>query len=797
MYSTGFYPYEIGQSLRFNDDDTAYLSRAYSSSQTGTKATLSFWCKRSNLINEMFWQARDVNNSNSLRTYGYFESDRIRFYCYDSGGSLVLALITSQVFRDVSAWYHILVKLDTTQATASDRASIYVNGSKVTSFSTETYPSQNFAFRTVSSVYTDIGRNGGVSNELFDGYMADYYFIDGQALDPTSFGEFKSGVWIPKSYSGSYGTNGFYLDFGNSGSLGADSSGNGNNWTPNNLAATDQVPDSPTNNFATLNPLKNYANTLSNGNLDFVASNSTASIIFTTIGITSGKYYWECTQTAFSTNSGLMIGVAKDNVLMTTYPGGDANGWSYWGYDGSKYNNASGSAYGDTFGNNDVIGIAFDADAGTLTFYKNNVSQGTAFTGLTSGPYFPAFGDGFSTGGITASINFGQDSSFAGTKTAQGNTDARGIGDFYYAPPAGYLALCTANLPDPAIDPAQDDVPADYFNTVLYTGNNSTQSITGVGFQPDWTWIKARNTSLMGHILTDAVRGVGKTLISNATNAEDTNHEYGYLSVFDSDGFTVTAGSTNADRVNNSSYNYVSWNWLAGNGTSSNTDGTITSTVSANQKAGFSIVSYAGNGSGGSSVGHGLESKPEMYIIKSRGGATSWVAHHKDIGNNVLFLDTTAASTANSNYFSSYPNASTIYLSTNTAVNALGGNYIAYCFHSVEGYSKFGSYTGNGSTDGPFVYTGFRPAFVLWKNIASGENWLILDTVRDDHNVADHLLYPNLSNAEVFINNGQGIDILSNGFKPKVAGGGWINASGNTFIYMAFAEMPFKYANAR
>ena len=797
MYSTGFYPYEIGQSLRFNDDDTAYLSRAYSSSQTGTKATLSFWCKRSNLINEMFWQARDVNNSNSLRTYGYFESDRIRFYCYDSGGSLVLALITSQVFRDVSAWYHILVKLDTTQATASDRASIYVNGSKVTSFSTETYPSQNFAFRTVSSVYTDIGRNGGVSNELFDGYMADYYFIDGQALDPTSFGEFKSGVWIPKSYSGSYGTNGFYLDFGNSGSLGADSSGNGNNWTPNNLAATDQVPDSPTNNFATLNPLKNYANTLSNGNLDFVASNSTASIIFTTIGITSGKYYWECTQTAFSTNSGLMIGVAKDNVLMTTYPGGDANGWSYWGYDGSKYNNASGSAYGDTFGNNDVIGIAFDADAGTLTFYKNNVSQGTAFTGLTSGPYFPAFGDGFSTGGITASINFGQDSSFAGTKTAQGNTDARGIGDFYYAPPAGYLALCTANLPDPAIDPAQDDVPADYFNTVLYTGTGANLDVNTVGFQSDFVWLKSRSNASTWHILADGVRGANKHLSSNNGEAEKTDAEG---VEFIANGFSLGADSVDAYYGWNLSGNtYVAWNWLAGNGTSSNTDGTITSTVSANQKAGFSIVSYTGTGTNGATIGHGLSSAPDLLMVKDRSQAVDWHVYHSANTSapetEYLILNQTLATIdAIAPWNDTAPTSSVFTVGTGVAVNTNGNNYIAYCFHSVEGFSKFGSYTGNGSTDGPFVYTGFRPAFVMVKWADSTGEWGMHDSARDVDNVVGGVLFAHASDAEY--TGYEFYDFTSNGFKIRSSNANR-NASGGTYIFMAFSEMPFKYSNAR
>jgi len=284
--------------------------------------------------------------------------------------------------------------------------------------------------------------------------------------------------------------------------------------------------------------------------------------------------------------------------------------------------------------------------------------------------------------------------------------------------------------------------------------------------------------------------------MSNTTEAEATFTTM--LTSFDSDGFTL------GDNVgiNGSGYTNLAWNWLAGNGTSTNTDGTITSTVSANQKAGFSIVSYTGTGTNGATIGHGLSSAPDLLMVKDRSQAVDWHVYHSANTSapetEYLILNQTLATIdAIAPWNDTAPTSSVFTVGTGVAVNTNGNNYIAYCFHSVEGYSKFGSYTGNGSTDGPFVYTGFRPAFVLWKNTGGIENWLILDTVRDDHNVADHLLYPNLSNAEVFINDGQGIDILSNGFKPKVAGGGWINASGNTFIYMAFTEMPFKYANAR
>jgi hypothetical protein len=780
--------YTIDQSLRFNDDDSAYLSRTPASAGNRKTWTWSGWVKRGNITGGMaLLGARTDANNRVMLYFGTTGGSDLSLYIKIAGATSELN--TNQVFRDSSAWYHVLITVDTAQPTASNRTKMYVNGEQVTSLATSTYPalSGNTAINYTTPTYLGINDSG--SGSYFDGYLADVHFIDGQALDPSYFGEADEdyGHWKPIAYTGSYGTNGFYLDFSNASSPGEDQSGNGNDWTANNLASTDYVLDSPTNNFATLNPLKNYANTLSNGNLDFVASNSTTSIIFTTIGITSGKYYWECTQTAFSTNSGLMIGVAKDNVLMTTYFGGDANGWSYWGHDGTKYNNASSSAYGDTFGNNDVIGIAFDADAGTLTFYKNNVSQGTAFTGLTSGPYFPAFGDGFSTGGITASINFGQDSSFAGNKTAQNNTDANGVGDFYYAPPTGFLALCTANLSDPAV------VPGENFNTVLYTGTGSAQTISGVGFQPDFIWLKDRSTSNFAHYLTDAIRGFDKYLFSNLTNAEGTNATR--VTSVNSDGFAI--GNDGAINTNTSAH--VAWNWKANNTSgSSNTDGSITSTVAANVDAGFSIVSYTGDGAATATVGHGLSVAPSMVIIKNRdSGTASWPVYHEAIASSYLTLNSTGAGTSGQwiSADTDTINFSTLSSWTNTSTN----DYIAYAFHSVEGYSKFGSYTGNGSSDGPFVYTGFKPAFVMIKRTDSTDSWGMFDGERDIDNAVDALLRAEGSNAEASMTSlvsNPFADFLSNGFKIRNTST-IDNTSGGTYIYMAFAETDFKFSNAR
>jgi len=329
-------------------------------------------------------------------------------------------------------------------------------------------------------------------------------------------------------------------------------------------------------------------------------------------------------------------------------------------------------------------------------------------------------------------------------------------------------------------------VPADYFNTVLYTGDGtSPRSITGVGFQPDFVWMKSRSATLQNG-LHDIVRGVGKGLYSNLTNAETTNEVSGYLSSFDSDGFTTTAGSSNNYTFNYPSQTYVGWNWLAGGSGVTNTDGTITSTVSANQKAGFSIVSYTDGGSDADTIGHGLSQKPDLYFCKTRSTTSDWFVFTDVVDGSWDYLRLNTTGTQIS--ASQSANATTF--------NPVGiaGSSIAYCFHSVEGYSKFGSYVGNGSTDGPFVYTGFRPAFIMLKASTRDASWIVIDAERDQENVASKRLLPNYNSAES--SGTHYIDFLSNGFKMRGANNN-SNGSGETYIYMAFAEMPFKYSNAR
>jgi hypothetical protein len=332
------------------------------------------------------------------------------------------------------------------------------------------------------------------------------------------------------------------------------------------------------------------------------------------------------------------------------------------------------------------------------------------------------------------------------------------------------------------------DKPSDYFNTVIYTGNGAAaRGITGVGFQPDWVWVKDRSVGYP-HITWDSARTNKASLCTNTTAAEVTTTAR-TLTSFDSDGFTTP--NVTDDIFNDNGTAFVSWNWKAGGTASSNTDGSITSSVSANQDAGFSIVSYTGTGSA-ATVGHGLSAVPNVIIIKRLDQASNWCVYHSGLGgaDHNLFLNTTSAIQTDTDIWNNtLPTTSVFSLGTNIDANGSSAGHIAYCFAEKQGYSKFGSYTGNGSTDGTFVYTGFKPAFVIMKRTDTTENWLIKDSVRDSFNVADKRLFANLSQAEGTSANGS-IDILSNGFKQR--GSDIItNASSGTYIYMAFASSPF------
>ena len=985
--------YNLENSLRFRSSASAYLSRTPATAGNRKTWTFSCWVKRAllgdditNYQNIIGAQSSNVNNT-PWTAIQIDQTNRVRIFYEDLGVTSNFQVITNPRLRDPSSWYHIVVQLDTTQATDSDRIKIYINGEHQTSLFYTNYPTLNEESSFNNNVEHLISYyKFQALNVYSDQYVTEVNFVDGQALTASDFGEYNedTGVWQPIKYTGTYGTNGFYLPFENksaatyintfngssqslsvvgsadmalgtgdctvecyfkvdslvnyrsiidnrdagassagfsidvdvngsiynysngfivqsangtisagqyyhvaytrasgthrlfvdgvqvatsttardytnddifigrapyggewfdgeisnvrivkgtavytsnftpaitnltavtntklltcqsstivdnsglsqtivnegtvAASLGnpfrgisvtSDQSGNINNWVSNNInldssTATTydimtDVPtltDEDTANYAVMNPL-NVSSDLSITQANLLVSKSTNATraLFSTIGASSGKFYWEVTWNSVGANDAATTGIAIPTYSNTGGIGGSGS----IGYlqDGRVQANGTVSTYGDRVVANDIIGVALDLDAGTLVFYNNNVSQGTAATGIT-GEYMAACsmynsGDGFY-------INFGQR-------------------PFTYTPPTGYKKLNTFNLPDSSIEDGSE-----YFNTVTYAGSDTTQSITGVGFSPNLVWMKNR-TSAANNILMDTIRGGTKFVESNTTAAETT---VSGLLTFDTDGFSPLGG---AFGINAAGSNYVSWNWKAGDTAVSNTDGTITSQVSANPTAGFSIATYTGTGNI-DTVGHGLNVQPDILIVKTRTQAQGWIVYTKliDGSNDALFLNTTDAA-GDSGFSGATPTVFDFNLGASIWSNTAGRDYVMYSFASVEGYSKMGTYIGNGSADGVFVYTGFRPAFVLSKCSStggSGYSWNMTDTSRFNINPAENLVWADSSAAESTTNN-YDVDILSNGFKLR-GNSNTMNQSGSTYIYMAFAENPMKHSLAR
>lgn len=1005
--------YDINNSLRFRSSASASLSRTFGTPTSGQKWTMSFWIKRGVLgAGQLFAKG---NTSTAPWTLFYFDANgALNLYEYSLTGTAAnFNIATNAVFRDPSAWYHIVVAVDTTQATAANRQIVYVNNVQQTFSSASYYPQNTVTTWNSSGGTSYIFQQGAGATTYTDGYLAETYFVDGQALTPSSFGETDAvtGQWVAKKYTGTYGTNGFYLPFTTStttayagsfngstqylttptssnfnistsnftveawvystsnsrnvvlnlgpqntgassaitmqieqtsqsyiaymgdgstyytitggqvgqlnnwvhvalvrssgvvklyingvagsavtvsgspsnskswcvgGFLGpafsygwtgyisnfrfvngtavytsnfipptsaltaitntqlltcqnstaidnstnaftitnngtttfgagnvifnaniaVDTSGNVNNWTPNNInysiygTTYDSMTDSPTltsatvGNYCTINPLldlQSYA-TYSEGNLKI---STTASAGYAmrmhskgTMAIpSSGKWYFAIN----ASDCGVIIG--SDDPNRTQYGASVLSTNVRYQSSGDVLLNNNSFATVASFTSSDEVAFAIDMDALTTRIYKNG-SLLTTVTGMTSDfTYYPMTIVSSSSTAYTAYWNFGQR-------------------PFAYTPPTGYKTLNTYNLPDSTIKKGNK-----YMDAVTYSGSNSSQTVTNAGsFKPDLVWAKSRSGAY-NNILVDAIRGGNLYLVSNSTAADATSSG---LATFTSSGITWIGG---ASGVNTSGDTYVDWMWKGGNGTSSNTSGNITSTVSVNASAGFSIVTYTGNlnaspSGGNDTVGHGLGVAPKMIIFKRRDGASSWMVWHTSLSSvsHVLQLNQTDAqinSATAAGWLGGTPSTptSTIF-GTNyiTGRNVSGQTHVAYCWAEIAGFSKFGSYTGNGSTDGPFVYLGFRPKFIMIKRYdAGGENWTILDTSVNTYNLTYLQLFPNSSTAET---NGSSrspsvqFDYLSNGFKLRGANGE-VNGSGWGYIYAAFAENPFKNANAR
>ena len=895
----GVTQYQISRSLRFNAGDSAYCNRTFGTPTTQGTFTLSMWVKRSGL-----GSAQSLFGVSTNHRFGFTSGDALNLTF--AGTS---ALTTTAVFRDPSAWYHIVWTQSGTSHT------VYVNGI-----------SQGTATATSSVFNTAVAHQLGASNttNFFSGYLADVYFIDGQALTPSSFTatDATTGQLIPKAYTGSYGTNGFKLNFSDNSTaaaLGTDTSGNSNTWTVNNIsvrqvvqasynstygsnitsgeaakifdgdlstygvangdfvgfsysgtaiaikventagttksfyiqpwvsgsaqnsgtfntsgtnlwtvpasttatavftfpagydgfarlytnglyadlrfydirtaqseaAGNDSLVDTPTSygtdtgaggevrgNYATLNPLAATAGTFSNGNLQ-LATVLLGYPIYTATQYTpagTGKWYWEFTINSQTGTNYTMLGMLPSDstyrINQDGHPFSFGGISTYIGYDGVNYA-ASGAATASgtptaTITTGDIVGWAFDAANGTVVIYKNNVSQGTCYTNVkTTVGWTFAFSDYDNTSASTVTVNFGQR-------------------PFAYTAPSGFKALCDTNLPAPVVAK-----PNTVMDAVLYTGTGATLTPTStLGFSPDLVWIKSRSAAT-DNTLYDVVRGVQARLESNTTDAEVTTD--GGVTAFNSAGFTLGTLA----QVNTSSATYAAWCWDAGTSTVTNTAGSITSQVRANASAGFSIVTYT-QASGAQTVGHGLGVAPSLIITKARNQINNWFTYSLSIPvNNYLALNSTIASTVYGvDIWNGTRPTSTVF---SVGADLAGYNYVAYCFAPVSGYSSFGSYTGNGSADGPFVYLGFRPAVVIVKMTSSTGNWTILDSKREGYNVDNDPLFPNLADAEGTTDL---IDITSNGFKVRTTNATF-NTNAGTYVYAAWAESPFAYSRAR
>ena len=757
--------YRIERSLRFNSPDTAYLNRTPASAGNRKTWTWSGWVKRGKLATAQ--ALASAPNGGAEDAFAFLSGDTLRWY----GNGQASGLTTNAVFRDPSAWYHVVLAMDTTQATASNRTKLYVNGVQQT-FTGSDYLAQNTDTMFNATVTQYIGYYANNASFLLDGYLTEINFIDGQALTPSSFGETSlvTGVWGPKRYAGTYGTNGFYLKFADNSNttaatLGKDSSGNGNNWTPNNFSVTagvgnDSFIDVPTpyadggngrGNYCTLNPLDfvtaAFSGTASNGNLTVsIPAPTNSNGLASTIRITStaqSKIYIETTIAALSTacSLGMITGVNANYRLRHTAD--------------------------ITLAVSDVVMTAFDPATGNIWYGRNGswLSSGNPATGANPYSTIPSgeivnssyciFATNGSSGTFTTDTNFGQRA-------------------FAYTPPTGFLALNTQNLPEPSIKK-----PSSYFDATIYTGSTGTNNIVNSGgMAPDLVWVKNRQ-QLYSHYLYDAVRGTGaKALSSNNTNAEGADGTA--ITSFNSNGFTFT-GNSGANDPTYPNAN-IAWQWKE------------------SATPGFDIVTYTGNGTN-RTIAHSLGVAPKMMIFKNRTSSTeNWAVYHANLANASTTLElnlTGAADGTNATTFNATaPTSSVFSLGVNDRVNKNTNTYVAYLWSEVAGFSKFGSYTGNGSTDGPFVHCGFRPRYIIIKRTSTTGSWSTADTSRSPYNAAgtNTTLWANLADAEG--GSLAAMDILSNGFKIRDTDSDK-NASGSTYIFAAFAESPFKYSLAR
>jgi len=693
---------------------------------------------------------------------------------------------------------HVLTSYDSDEGTAADRAKLWINGTEVTSFSTDArafITSAEAWGLTVSGSTVFVGRTAG--DKYLSGYLAQTGLIDGLSIqnDDYAITDFIStsdeGVPIPVDLTSgiTWGDNGWLLDYANSSDFGNDVSGNNNDFTDSGLNTNDQVTDSPSDDAE--NDIGNYCTwnsiapasllgtyTLANGNLDWTGGASTDAGIGT-IGMSSGKWYWEIT----IGGTYMKVGIVGSDVVA----GGDMidgasqyDGWSTgeaWGYQysGHKLSISARTSYGATFADGAVIQIAFDADNGVIWFGKDGTWNASATQAEIEG--------GTTTNaawtGISTSLTFFPQTNSEGTDGP--NAANFGQQAFAHTIPSGYKRLCTANMAAPAILD-----PSTAFQTRLFTGTGAELAITttdagGGAVAPGLVWIKDRDT-VVEHVLTDIVQGATKELSMDGGAVETVAQG---LKSFDSSGFTL--GTDAGYNASSSLNNY--WAWVLGGSAASNTSGTVTSSVSANATAGMSVGTYTGTGSAGT-VGHGLSTAPTMVWTHRTSDAEDWAAYH--IGgitgvpgqNNLAFPSSNSAPLDRDGWNDTAPTSTVFSIGTHAFVNTVDIAYVFYAFADIESYCKFAAFEGNASADGPFIYCGFRPALVWCKSVDSTSNNFWYDKNRAGYNPDNNAI---LHTTAVETTTDE-IDILSNGFKLRTTGDPNV---AETFMWGDWAEFPF------
>ena len=790
--ASNFYEHQIANSARIpatssTSSSNGRLTRTVGTVDSNVHFTLNFWIKRSaiyglnpvggaRLLN--LFTPRSGTSGSTLHEFGFAATGS-----YGGGDAFAITntntgayvLSTHNLFRDTSAWYNIHIQADLDNGTAGEKLKIYVNGTEAS------YNVDNRAnFTAFAGMVAGAWTIGDYYNYGYpiQSYLAQFCFIDGTTVAVSSFGETKNGVWVPKDPSGlTFGSEGYLLNFEASGDLGNDSSGNNNDWTSVNMAAHDQMKDTPTfgsdnaGNFATLSNLFKTSNILyREGNLAWTGSANERGMMSNWAIPVGSKVYFEYYASAWagSENDTQILGVNQAHAaLISGDRGGDETAYSYRS-NGYKAILTTKSVYGSevSWGTGSIISCAVDRVNHTINFAKNNSYQGT-FAISDSLDLYPFVGNGGGTSVAGGYINFGADGTFAGTKTAGGNADENGYGNFIYAPPSGFLAMCSANLTVATeVDPAEDVSPNKFFDTVIYTGDGGANtSITSLNFQPDWLLIKNRDVT-DGWLNQNSVSGVGVTHEWNDDGPYES--ETDCIKSFNSDGWTMS----NDHKVNANTEKYVAYGWKK------------------SADAGFDIVEYSGTGST-NAVSHSLGAAPDCIMMHLKSGSdwdSTMYFNSPNMGTGKGVFMTLANAAQATQYMTA--TSSSTFTPTSSA-NSDGRVYVAYLFRSIDGYSKFGEFEGNADADGPMVYTGFRPKFVWFKAIDQAENWQIRDTARNPQNIGSALrIYWNTTSANASASTASPIDFLANGFKVR---GSNTEINSNTIIYGAVADVPFKY----